>query len=118
MVIRADILLLSLIPGMMFMQVQDCCIEKPLTGQYASHHVATAMLAATLVACGGGGGSSPPAPMPPQPTAGPQSLASGPSPFAPNCNGAAQTGTLFMNAEVEPYVAVNPLNPSNLVGVW
>ena len=103
------------------MQVQDCCIKKPLTGRYASHRVATAMLATTLVTCGGGGGGSSslaPMPPPPPPTAGPQSLASGPSPFAPNCNGAAQTGTLFMNAEVEQYVAVNPLNPSNLVGVW
>ena len=40
-----------------------------------------------------------------------------PSIFAAGCNG-AQTGTLYPDAEVEPYVAVNPLNPSNLVGVW
>jgi BNR/Asp-box repeat len=44
--------------------------------------------------------------------------ASGPSPFAADCNGVAQTGTLFTNAEVEPYVAVNPRFPLNLIGVW
>ncbi len=40
------------------------------------------------------------------------------SPFAPGCDGVPPTGVLFTNAEVEPYLAVNPLNPSNLVGVW
>jgi hypothetical protein len=43
---------------------------------------------------------------------------SGPSPFAAGCNGAPQTGTLYPNAEVEPYVAVNPRNRDNIVGVW
>jgi BNR repeat-like domain len=37
--------------------------------------------------------------------------------FAENCNG-PQTGNLFKNSEVEPYVSVNPRNPLNLVGVW
>jgi hypothetical protein len=44
--------------------------------------------------------------------------ASGASPFALNCNGAPQTGTLFRNAEVEPWVASNPDDPGNLVAVW
>lgn len=44
--------------------------------------------------------------------------ASGPSPFQPDCNGVPQTGTLYPNAEVEPFVAVNPRLPLNLVGVW
>jgi hypothetical protein len=44
--------------------------------------------------------------------------ASGPTPFLPDCNGAPQTGTLYPNAEVEPFVAINPRNPLNLVGVW
>ena len=117
MAVRAGILLLSLIPGMMFMQVQDCCIKKPLNGRYASHRVATATLVALrrrwrrFVLTGPHAAST-------ATHAGTQSLVLRPSPFAPNCNGPAQTGTLFMNAEVEPYVAVNPLNPSNLVGVW
>ena len=38
------------------------------------------------------------------------------SPFAPGCGDIG--GTVYINAEVEPYIAVNPLNASNLVGVW
>lgn len=44
--------------------------------------------------------------------------ASGPSPFQPGCNGVPQTGTLYPNAEVEPFVAANPRFPLNLVGAW
>ncbi len=48
----------------------------------------------------------------------PQYLVSPTSPFAANCEGAGQTGTSYLNAEVEPSVAVNPANPDNLVGAW
>lgn len=41
---------------------------------------------------------------------------SGPSPFA-NCT-AGSPGTNYPNAEVEPWVAVNPLNSKNIVGTW
>jgi hypothetical protein len=44
--------------------------------------------------------------------------ASAPTKFADNCNGVPQTGNLFKNSEVEPFVSVNPRNPLNLVGVW
>jgi hypothetical protein len=44
--------------------------------------------------------------------------ASAPSPFRPGCNGPAQTGTNYLNAEVEPYLATDPTRPRNLVGVW
>ena len=46
--------------------------------------------------------------------------ASGPTPFAPGCNGAPanDTGTLYRNAEVEPYVSVDPRNSNHIVGVW
>jgi len=43
-------------------------------------------------------------------------LVSGPSPFASCTIGGA--GTNYVNAEVEPRVAVNPTNPSNIVGVF
>lgn len=43
---------------------------------------------------------------------------SGASPFAADCNGAPQEGTLFPNAEVEPWVSANPSDPRNLVAVW
>jgi hypothetical protein len=42
---------------------------------------------------------------------------SGPSPYA-SCSIAGQPGTNFLNAEVEPYVSVNPKNSNNIVGVW
>ena len=42
--------------------------------------------------------------------------ASGPSPFA-SCN-IGGPGTVYVNAEVEPWLAVNPANPSNLIAVW
>jgi hypothetical protein len=43
---------------------------------------------------------------------------SGPSPFAPDCNGAPQIGTVYPNAEVEPWVSANLDNPRNLVAVY
>ena len=43
---------------------------------------------------------------------------SGPSPFAAGCEGASQTGTVFRNAEVEPWVDVNLADADNLVGNW
>src|SRR6266496_6545706 len=42
---------------------------------------------------------------------------SGPSPYA-NCSIAGQPGTNYLNAEVEPWVSINPKNPSNIIGVW
>src|SRR3954469_1019520 len=44
--------------------------------------------------------------------------ASGASLFAANCNGVPQNGTNYRNAEVEPYVDLNPVRPQNLVGVY
>jgi hypothetical protein len=43
---------------------------------------------------------------------------SGLSPFAPGCEGVPQTGTVFRNAEVEPWVDVNLADDDNLVGDW
>jgi hypothetical protein len=43
---------------------------------------------------------------------------SGPSPFTAGCNGAPQVGTLYPNAEVEPWVSANPRNGRNLVAVY
>ncbi|MGE0355732.1 MAG: sialidase family protein [Burkholderiales bacterium] len=84
-------------------------------------HAATSILAAAfaLAACSGGGSggsTAPPAPVPPTqppPVAG---LVSGPTPFAPGCGGTQ--GTVFLNAEVEPSLAVNPANPDHLLGMW
>ena len=44
---------------------------------------------------------------------------SGPSPFSAGCaNIAGPSGASYMNAEVEPQVAINPANPADLIAVW
>jgi BNR repeat-like domain len=43
---------------------------------------------------------------------------SGPTPFSATCTTAPSTGTVYLNAEVETWVEVNPRDPRNLVGVW
>ena len=45
-----------------------------------------------------------------------QRVASGASPFAPNCGDNPAAANI--GAEVEPYVAINPTNPANVIGVW
>jgi hypothetical protein len=87
--------------------------------------LALALSAAMLAACGGGGssstaastggGSTGVAPI----SAPAQDLVkvSGTSPYAANCGG-GNTGVNFEDAEVEPYMAINPSNPSNLIGAW
>jgi hypothetical protein len=51
-------------------------------------------------------------------TVAPLTAASGPSPFAGCTVGAATGSVLYPNAEEEPWVDVNPLNPNNLIAVW
>lgn len=74
--------------------------------------------------CGGGSSNSPtmmpppPPPPPAPPTLDPQYRASAPSPFALNCEGAALSGTIYTDAEVEPSLAINPANTRNLIGGW
>ncbi|MGH8278544.1 MAG: sialidase family protein, partial [Gammaproteobacteria bacterium] len=43
---------------------------------------------------------------------------SGPSPYPANCGGTMAGSIDYENAEVEPYVAVNPINTSNVIGIW
>ena len=85
---------------------------------------AVALLA--LSACGGGGsggsaGVTSPAPSE-GPTVGPPAKAlvrvSKTSPYASGCGGEAPGSTSFEDAEVEPYMAINPANPSNIIGAW
>ena len=76
-----------------------------------------------FAACGGGGGGGadppapPPTPPPPPPPAGadPQYLASAASPFAPGCDREDIGGTLYVNAEVEPWLAVDPRDPDVVI---
>jgi hypothetical protein len=84
------------------------------------------VLALTLSACGGGSSNSPTQTPPQQPPQQPPQTpaldaayrASAASPFAANCDGVAAQGTLFASSEVEPYLALDPLDPHHFVGVW
>ncbi|MFL6130761.1 MAG: sialidase family protein [Mycobacteriales bacterium] len=52
-------------------------------------------------------------------TVGPTVPASGPSPFSGCTVGAMfPNSTVYPNTEVEPFVAVNPTNPNNVIGVF
>ena len=78
--------------------------------------IVLASYVALLASCGGGGGDAP-APPPPPPI-GNGVIATAASPIDAACNGGSTTGTLYVNAEVEPIVAANPLDPNHLVGAW
>ena len=67
---------------------------------------------------GSGGGSTPPPPALNPPPTPPLVRVSGNSPFAAGCGGMESGSISYEDAEVEPYVAANPSNTSNLVGVW
>ncbi len=77
-----------------------------------------AILAGGLAGCsggggGGGGGSGTGTPATPPATT---AAVSGPTPFAAGCS--PGTGTVFLDAEVEPSLAANPANPDHLLGAW
>jgi hypothetical protein len=72
--------------------------------------VAIAALGALLVAGGASSASGY--------TIGSPLLASGPSPFAACTTGGTPGETNFVNTEIEPFVAVDPTDASNLVGVY
>jgi hypothetical protein len=81
-----------------------------------------AALAGGLSACGGGGGgASAPAPAPP-PAASPplpDNRVSGASPVPASCTaGQDGTGTAFVGAEVEPFLARHPAQGQHLLAAW
>lgn len=51
-------------------------------------------------------------------TLSPLTVASGANPFAACTLGTAPGAVNYPNAEVEPWVAVNPTNPQNIIGAW
>jgi len=83
------------------------------------------ILAATgLAACGGGGGSgggSGPPPEPPTPpvyTTPTAVRVSGATPFAAGCLTVPEGSAIYTNAEVEPHLSIDPLDPNHLVAAW
>jgi hypothetical protein len=80
---------------------------------------AVAVLGALLLnSCGGGGGGSSTTTPPPVTQPAAPGLVSSASASTAGCGGVPDVGALYVNAEVEPYVAVNPANPNNLIGTW
>ena len=73
-----------------------------------------------VTACGGGGSSSlmPPPGGPPPFTSVTQVRVSQASTFTAGCDGVPATGTLYTNTAAEPYLAVNPTSPLNLISAW
>ena len=70
-----------------------------------------------LAACsGGGGGSSTSTPSPPTPSTADEVPVSGVTPFTAGCGNPA--AGLFVNAEVEPHLAVDPRDANHLVATW
>lgn len=59
----------------------------------------------------------PPTPIAPT-TIDPQTTVSAASPFTNGCDRENIGGTLFVNAEVEPFLAIHPTDPQRRVGVW
>src|SRR5882672_6990900 len=80
--------------------------------------------ASVLAACGGGNSNAPaPGPAPPPfvfPTPDPTTRVSGTAAFAAGCDGGTvvNNGTLYLEAEVEPTVALDPSNPGRMIGTW
>jgi len=75
----------------------------------------------TLVAACGGSSTGTVTPVPPAPpfTSVPQVRVSAPSMFASGCDGvASETGTVYPNTAVEPYLIINPYSENNLVAAW
>ncbi|MBF6025392.1 sialidase family protein, partial [Lysobacter niastensis] len=58
-------------------------------------------------------------PPPPLPQVDPEYRASATvSPFGTSCDGQTVNGTVFIGAEVEPHLAVDPRDPNRMIGVW
>ncbi len=79
--------------------------------------LAGAVGATLLAACGGGGGGDPPPPVTPGDSL-PGIVVSGATPVAAGCTGGRTSGTVFGDAEAEPFVAISPLDPDHLVAAW
>jgi hypothetical protein len=67
---------------------------------------------------GGGGGTPPPVTEPPVFTTPTAVRVTTPTPFTNGCLPVTTGETAYVNAEVEPHLAINPSNPNHLVAAW
>jgi len=92
--------------------------RRHVSGRCALAALALASLALASGCGGGGGGSAPPPPPPPPFTSVIQVRVSQPSTFSASCDEVPANGILYVDAAVEPSLALNPLSPSNLIAAW
>ena len=90
----------------------------PVPAAHAAFRAFCLSIVVVVAGCGGDGGGSPDPEPPPPPSLDPQVRITGTSPFTAGCDGVLPTGTVYVNSEVEPHVAVNPSNPNHLVAAW
>ena len=101
------------------------CMRTPASTWAASSIL---LVALAMASCGGGGGGgdsgggTPPPPPPPQeppvfttPTA---VRVTRPTPFSASCLPLPAGATAYVNAEVEPHLALDPTDPNHLVAAW
>lgn len=67
---------------------------------------------------GGGGAEPPPVGEPPVFSTATAVRVSAATPFASNCLDVPATETAYVNAEVEPHLAIDAVNPNHLVAAW
>lgn len=94
--------------------------ERPCQSRDARQRAARAWIGvalAVLISACGGGGNDTPAP-PPAIVPLPATAVSALSPVAARCTGGSASGSFFANAEVEPFVAIDPGNSLHLVASW
>src|SRR3984893_17390385 len=86
----------------------------------AARGAGSVALLTLVTACGGGGGGAGglmPAGPPPF-TSVTEVRVSQASTFSAGCDGVPATGTLYTDTAAEPYLAVNPTSPMNLISAW
>ena len=74
----------------------------------------TLVLALLVAACGGGDEATPGVSLPDLPAR----RVSAATPVAAGCNGGSASGTLYVDAEVEPMAAVDPVDGNRVIAAW
>jgi len=84
----------------------------------AARGIGSILLLVTACGGGGGGGGMMPPGGPPPFTSVTEVRVSPPATFSAGCDGVPATGTLYTDTVAEPYLAVNPTSPMNLISAW
>lgn len=98
--------------------IAACARPAPQSASRDAISVASQTQRTAVVVSAAGAPPVRPPPMPARPAAPSLYVVSAETPLPPLCQGGASSGILYANAEVEPYLAANPLDPRILVGTW